>query len=319
MKEIEIGKWVLHTGASRLVRAGRNVQLDIHSLRVLECLAGRPGEVVSTEELLKVGWPGTNVSMQSVYQTMTTLRRKLGDDSGNPSYIETVPRLGYKMVAPVTVLPETVVEVITQSKTGRRIAYWVRVALVVALVIGLGYMLRHRVRSAAHALVTPLGEGPLVKADVPEVKVAPGAPGQPDKDPLAVRAAALIGRSIAVLPFQDLTEGMKEETFADGMTEEIIDRLSKIPGFKVPAAAVSFYFKGKDMKPSEIANSLGVEYVVDGSVRRSGNRVRVATRLMRADDGYVIWTETYDRPFGDILKVQDEIAAAVATELQPAP
>jgi len=256
------------------------------------------------------------VSAQSVYQTVTTLRRKLGDDSGNPSYIATIPRLGYKMVAPITYPPETVVEAIKQSKVGRRVTYGVGIAVALALLIGVGFLLRDRV----HALVAPLG----AKDDAPSpVKGHPVNSEPPaaawDKDPLAVKAAAAIGRSIAVLPFQDLTEGMKEETFADGMTEEIIDRLSKIPGFKVPGAAQSFYFKGKDMKPSEIANSLGVEYVVDGSVRKAGDRVRVATRLMRADDGYVIWTETYDRPFGDILKVQDEIAAAVAKELQPAP
>ena len=123
-------------------------------------------------------------------------------------------------------------------------------------------------------------------------------------------------KSIAVLPFLDLTEGMKQEEFADGMTEELIDRLSKIPGLQVPAPTSSFYFKGKQIPIADIAKTLGVAYVLDGSVRKSGARLRVAARLVRADRRYVIWSETYDRPFDDILKVQDDIAAEVTKALR---
>ena len=122
--------------------------------------------------------------------------------------------------------------------------------------------------------------------------------------------------SIAVLPFLDLTEGMKEEEFADGMTEELIDKLSKVPGLRVPAPTSSFYFKDKKMTVADIAKSLGVAYVLDGSVRKSGTRLRVAARLIRADNGYVAWTETYDRPFDDILMVQDDIAGEVTKALR---
>ena len=122
-------------------------------------------------------------------------------------------------------------------------------------------------------------------------------------------------KSIAVLPFLDLTEGMKEEEFADGMTEEMIDKLSKIPGLQVPSATSSFYFKGKQIPIPEIAKSLGVTYVLDGSVRKSGPMLRVAARLVRADTGYVVWSETYDRPFTDRLMVQDDIAGEVTKAL----
>ena len=122
-------------------------------------------------------------------------------------------------------------------------------------------------------------------------------------------------RSIAVLPFLDLTQGMKEEEFADGMTEEMIDKLSKIPGLQVPSATSSFYFKGKQIPIPEIAKSLGVTYVLDGSVRKSGPMLRVAARLVRADTGYVVWSETYDRPFTDRLMVQDDIAGEVTKAL----
>jgi TolB-like protein len=122
-------------------------------------------------------------------------------------------------------------------------------------------------------------------------------------------------KSIAVLPFLDLTDKMNQEPFADGMTEELIDKLSKIPGLRVPPPTSSFYFRGKQITIADIARTLGVAYVLDGSVRKSGARVRVAARLIRADNGYVVWSESYDRPFDDILMVQDDIAGEVTKAL----
>jgi TolB-like protein len=132
-------------------------------------------------------------------------------------------------------------------------------------------------------------------------------------------------KSIAVLPFLDLTDQMNQEPFADGMTEELIDKLSKIPGLRVPPPTSSFYFKGKlwprskgtpQITIAEFAKTLGVAYVLDGSVRKSGARLRVDARLIRADNGYVVWSETYDRPFDDILMVQDDIAGEVTKALR---
>jgi transcriptional activator of cad operon len=124
-------------------------------------------------------------------------------------------------------------------------------------------------------------------------------------------------RSVAVLPFLDLTtQAMNEEYFADGMTEELIDRLSRIPGLQVPAPTASFFFKGKQLPVAAMAKSLGVTYVLDGSVRKSDTTLRIAARLVRAADGYVVWSATYDRPSGDKLQVQDDIAREVAQELR---
>ena len=111
---------------------------------------------------------------------------------------------------------------------------------------------------------------------------------------------------------------MNQEPFADGVTEELIDKLSKIPGLHVPAPTSSFYFKDKQLPVAEIAKSLGVTYILDGSVRKSGSQLRVATRLVRADTGYIVWSATYDRPFTDLLKLQDDIASQVANSLKPA-
>lgn len=100
------------------------------------------------------------------------------------------------------------------------------------------------------------------------------------------------------------------------MTEELIDKLSGVPGLKVPGATSSFYFKGKRIAIADIAKTLGVSYVPDGSVRKSGLMLRVVARLIRADNGYVVWSETYDRPFQDKIWVQDDIASEVTKALR---
>jgi transcriptional activator of cad operon len=107
---------------------------------------------------------------------------------------------------------------------------------------------------------------------------------------------------------------MSQEEFADGMTEGLIDKLTKVSGLRVPTATASFFFRGKQVNVA-IAKTLHVSYVLDGSVRKSGVRVRVAARLVRAENGYVIWSETYDRVFSDLLMVQDDIAAEVTKAL----
>ena len=264
-------------------------------MRLLVCLAEHAGEVVSIDDLLSQVWSGVSVTPDSVYQAVASLRRLLGDDSKHPTYIATVPRLGYRMVATVgpwaedsgPSRPVTLAAFGSIAPKGKgRISFGLA-AFCVALLIVVGSLFLFRVKLASR--VSP----------VPSSIVS-----QPQK-------------SIAVLPFLDLTEKMNEEPFADGMTEELIDRLSKIPGLRVPAPRASFYFKGKQIPLAEIASNLRVAYVLDGSVRKSGSRLRVAARLVRADKGYVVWSETYDRPSDDILKVQDDIAGEVTKALQP--
>ncbi len=277
---------------------------------VLLCLAERAGEVVSSEELLEQVWSGVYVNQDSVYQAVASLRRLLGDDPKQPTYIETVPRLGYRMVA--TVSPWTdkpIAETGAQTNTSRAsdnehqtaatsdaphtlkksgprlrtgLVWAAGAAILLALVVA--FVIKGRVASNNHSAA---------------LAIAP----QPEK-------------SIAVLPFLDLTDEMNQEPFADGMTEELIDKLSKIPGLRVPGPTSSFYFKGKHITISEIAKTLGVAYVLDGSVRKSGARLRVVARLIRVDSGYIVWSETYDRPLDDILMVQDDIAGEVTKALK---
>jgi TolB-like protein/Tfp pilus assembly protein PilF len=127
---------------------------------------------------------------------------------------------------------------------------------------------------------------------------------------------AIPEKSVAVLPFVDMSEKKDQEYFSDGLSEELIDMLTKISGLHVPARTSSFYFKGKSEDIPTIAKRLLVAHVLEGSVRKSGNHLRVTAQLIRADNGYHLWSETYDRKLDDIFKVQDEIAGAVVKALK---
>jgi TolB-like protein/Flp pilus assembly protein TadD len=122
--------------------------------------------------------------------------------------------------------------------------------------------------------------------------------------------------SIAVLPFVDMSEKHDQGYFSDGLSEELIDMLTKVPDLRVPARTSSFYFKGKSEDIATIAQRLHVANVLEGSVRKSGNALRVTAQLIRADNGYHLWSETYDRELKDVFKVQDDIAGAVVTALK---
>jgi TolB-like protein len=128
--------------------------------------------------------------------------------------------------------------------------------------------------------------------------------------------AVISDKSIAVLPFTDMSEKKDQEYFADGMAEEILDLLAKIPGLKVISRTSSFQFKGKNEDLRSIGTQLGVAYVLEGSVRKSGDRLRVTAQLINSKDGTRLWSQSYDRDLSDVLKMQDEIAASLVRAFQ---
>jgi adenylate cyclase len=131
-----------------------------------------------------------------------------------------------------------------------------------------------------------------------------------------VEAKPLGEKSIAVLPFVDLSEKQDQEYFGDGLSEELLNVLAKIRGLKVIARTSSFYFKGKNEDMRTIGQKLSVAHVLEGSVRKSGNHLRITAQLIRTDNGTHLWSETYDRTLDDIFKIQDEIARAVVSKLE---
>jgi transcriptional activator of cad operon len=308
---LRIGQWSVNPASSQISRDGEIVRLEARTMRLLLCLAEHAGEVVSIDDLLNQVWPEVVVSSDSVYQAVASLRRQLGDDAREPAYIATVPRLGYRMVA----------EVGSSANAGRepsllRQEAQPRLSSSDSAALDISNKPEPRRRANfTRATMAALGLA-LVAAILAAVLHFGLYFGKGANGGHAQLIASPPPESIAVLPFLDLTEGMQEETFADGMTEELIDRLSKIPGLRVTPPTSSFLFKGKQVPVTDIAKTLNVAYVLDGSVRKSGGRLRVAARLIRAENGYVVWSEAYDRPFDDILMVQDDIAGAATKALK---
>jgi len=132
-------------------------------------------------------------------------------------------------------------------------------------------------------------------------------PGRADAEKVA---------TIAVLPFANRSASADDEYFSDGLADELLNVLAKIPGLRVTARTSSFHFKGKDATIAEVGKALNVATVLEGSVRKAGNRVRISVQLVKAPEGYQLWSETYDRTFEDIFAVQDDIAQSVVKELR---
>jgi TolB-like protein len=176
-----------------------------------------------------------------------------------------------------------------------------RMALVVASVVSLALVgfAADRLWLSSHRPAATPATTPVASAPVPVT----AAPAIPEK-------------SVAVLPFVDMSEKKDQEYFSDGLSEELIDMLTKIPDLRVPARTSSFYFKGKSEDIPTIARRLMVAHVLEGSVRKYGNHLRVTAQLVRADNGYHLWSETYDRNLADIFKMQDDIAGSVVKALK---
>jgi TolB-like protein/DNA-binding winged helix-turn-helix (wHTH) protein/Flp pilus assembly protein TadD len=282
---LQIGEWIVHPALDCISRGTETQKLEPRAMRLLLCLAESAGAVVSVDRLLAEVWTDVVVGSASVYQAVSQLRKVLGDVDPNPTYIATVPRKGYRLVAPVqrspSSAPTPIVPVKRSKATPRRL--WAVAGAVVALALAIAYLLGDKVWLSSHAA----GEGET-SAD----------------------------KSIAVLPFADMSEKQDQEYFSDGLAEELIAQLANAPGLKVIARTSSFSFKGKSDDIPTIASKLNVANLLEGSVRRSGNHLRVSTQLIRADTGQRLWSETFDREFKDVFAIQDEIAAAVVTALK---
>ena len=172
------------------------------------------------------------------------------------------------------------------------------VAIIAIMAAILGYVVVDRFWLAKHAM----SEQPVAAAAPARASIEKATPE----------------KSVAVLPFVDMSEKKDQEYFSDGLSEELIDLLTKVPNLRVPARTSAFYFKGKQTTIAEIAKALGVAHVLEGSVRKSGSNLRITVQLIRADNGYHMWSETYDRKLDDIFKIQDEIAGRVLISLKAA-
>ncbi len=185
-----------------------------------------------------------------------------------------------------------------------------------------GHRAQHRISSSEFAILTVLL---VISSAVLWIAGRPSHERAADRDAaladatsgkLLAAVAAAPEKSIAVLPFVDMSEKKDQEYFSDGLSEELIDHLTRAPGLKVIARTSSFRFKGRSDDVRAIAGMLGVAHLLEGSVRKSGNALRITVQLVKASDGTHVWSQTYDRTLDDVFKVQSEIARTVAQTLK---
>jgi TolB-like protein/DNA-binding winged helix-turn-helix (wHTH) protein len=274
--DLRIGEWLIQPQLHTISRNGQISRVEPKAMQVLLCLARRSDEVVTKERLINEVWAGTFVTDDVLTRCISELRRAFDDDPKDPRVIQTIPRSGYRLVAPVR---DAASATVVPGRSTVRVPVAIAVALgvmLLAFVLNLGN-LRGRLWSASS-----------------------GAKIQ----------------SVVVLPLENLSHDPEQDYFADGMTEELITELTKIRSLHVISRRSATYYKGTKKKLPQIAQELGVDGVIEGTVQRSGDRVRVSAQLVEARTDHHLWAETYDRDLHDVLALEGQVAQAIAREIR---
>lgn len=295
------------------MREGEPVRLTNKPFQVLLYLIGQRERLVSRAELLDQFWQGQEVYDEALSRCVSAIRKALGDKLEAPRFIETRWAEGYRYIGPfeeqvdqfdasICEIEETqgVMVVVEENDAP---AAWPRPELdATAHTMGVTSW-RLRAQVAALGWIAVLAVLAIVVI-INRSRATTPAPPSPI-------------RSIAVLPLKNLTGDDSQDYFSDGMTESFISEFSKIEELKVISRASAFAFKGRELDSREVGSRLGVSAVLEGSVQKSGDRVRVAVRLVNVADGRVVWaSNTYDRDLKDVFAVQDEISCSVAASLK---
>ena len=295
--------------------------LSARAFDTLLYLVERPNQLIDKQMLMKAVWPNAIVEENNLNQNISILRRALGETPGEHRFVVTVPARGLRFVPPVTrraanppegrasalaqpppVTPVEVVPALETEPNRQTSAKWLAViAIATAIVLFAGYFLAHRHR-ANRTAETATSDATRTTSS--------------SKTPRADASPANPRTSVAVMPFVNLTGDPGKEYFSDGMAEELINELTRVPGLKVPARTSSFAYKGRNIDARQIAHDLGVATILEGSVRSAGERIRVTAQLVNAETGYHLWSQTYDRSFGDVFKLEDDISAEIVEALK---
>jgi TolB-like protein/DNA-binding winged helix-turn-helix (wHTH) protein len=272
-----------------LYKGGRRLHLQDQPFRLLVMLLERPGEVVSREEVRQRLWPdGHFVDFNEGIDTaVRKLRYALGDSATTPRFIETVPRRGYRFVAPIeSALPDTAAAPLPVPHLDRSRSRWklaTATSAVVSLVLVAVLLVGHSRRSGADASA---GSG-----------------------------VSLI-RTLAVLPLEELSSDRSQDYFADGMTDELITSLGQIDSLRVISRTSVMQYKGTRKPLPQVARELNVDAIVEGTVMRSGDQVRITAQLIQAGDEKHLWAQNYQGDMRDVLGLQNQIASAVAKQIK---
>lgn len=314
-KEIyEFGPFSLDPSERVISRDGTPLPLTPKVFDTLLCLVRNRGRLLTKDELLKEIWPDTFVEEVNLAVNVSALRKMLGEGPQDGRYIVTVAGRGYRFVADVREIP-------TQRKNGRASGEASELAPVQFDSCESRDGGSPKTNGTGGHAVTPATQerssSTKLIATVSCLLVLAAAIGAyfwigRNK----TTASSTKGVSIAVLPFADLSPGKDQEYFSDGLAEELINDLAKVPSMRVIARSSSFQFKGKNEDLRVVGRKLGVANILEGSVRREGNRVRLMAELIKVDDGFQLWSATYDRKMDDVFNVQDEIARAATAALQ---
>ncbi len=311
-KSYLLGEYQMEPDRRQLTRGGEPVRITGKPFQVLLYLIEHRERLVSRTELLEQFWQGREVYDEALSRCISAVRKALGDKLDAPRFIETRWAEGYRYIGPVEEQAvgrdspifeiERTRGVILIAEEEHEAAISVKEEPSTQAQTAEMRRLRARYRVAALGFIATL----LVASSVVLVINRNHAV-----------AAATPVRSIAVLPLKNLTGDASQDYFSDGMTESFITELSRIRELKVTSRASSFMFKDQEIDPREIGHRLGVEAVLEGSVQKSGDRVRIEVRLASVSDGRIIWaSNTYDRALKDIFAVQDEISCNVAASLK---
>lgn len=275
----QFGPFCLDPVKRRLLRDGEVVKLTPKAFETLFVLVQQRGKTIDKDELLKTVWAGTIVEENNLNQSITALRKSLGDSRQESQYIATIPGVGYRFVADVKEVHEEELAGVEPApiKTERRPMFRYALLLLVPLVLAVvGYAVLTRKKSPP---------GPAVS-------------------------------SIMVLPLDNLSGDPNEEYFADGVTDALIGDLAKLSGLQVISRTSSMHYKGTKKSLPEIAREIKVDAIVEGTVQRSGDRVVIRAQLIHAATDRHLWVQVYERPMRDVLDVQSEIAQTIARQIQ---
>ena len=310
----EFGPYSLDPTERVLLRDGEPLSLTPKVFDTLVCLVRNHGRLLTKDELLKEIWPETFVEEVNLAVNVSALRKVLGEGPQDGRYISTVSGRGYRFVADVHVVSNGKRWPSTFDPTARSLLDSKRVGSeteedTFAKTNGTGRLdfASDSVSKSGWKFAVPIAIVLLLTATV-------GGYFSFGRRKTSVSVAG--APSVAVLPFADLSPGKDQEYISDGMAEELINDLAKVPDMRVVARSSAFQFKGKNEDLHSIGKKLGVDNVLEGSVRREGDRVRIRVDLTRVRDGFQLWSEAYDRKTDDILAVEDEIARAATRALQ---
>ncbi|MBT8085428.1 MAG: hypothetical protein HKN35_07210 [Woeseia sp.] len=287
-RQFMVGPWTVQPQLGEISGSAGPLHLEPKVMGVLSCLAERAPDVVTRDELVERVWGGRPVSDEVISRCISQLRTSLGDNPREPQFIQTIPKVGYRLIAPVThattesakdsadttsIEPDRATT--SPSVNQRTVVFGLIAVVVVAFIL---------INLFQNKLVDPfVGNTP----------------------------------SLAVLPFTTYSGDDDNEYFADGLTEELIDRLANVPELRVVASTSVFVFKEKRADARSIASELDVDYLLQGSVRKEGDDVRITAQLIDAERGFTLWSKKYETMLRDIFSVQDEISNSILLELSP--